>query len=189
MNSLPIVALIGMAVLVTATVGFGNTLATSPDFNFIAASDNNAVTAARGNVTELVWTEEVGLHGEIETDLITFTVGNEDGISGHAFNICAVIQFDNVTGTFFSPLRSCVLIVILASSLYSLILRSVLRLLRLGIPNVPMKSVIGVAKLPCTMTLLPPSSIPSIDVFSSVPVIFTASMHPSPCVCSTKSNK
>jgi hypothetical protein len=103
MNSLPIVALIGMAVLVTATVGFGNTLATSPDFNFIAASDNNAVTAARGNVTELVWTEEVGLHGEIETDLITFTVGNEDGISGHAFNICAVIQFDNVTGTFFSP--------------------------------------------------------------------------------------
>jgi hypothetical protein len=101
MNSLPIVALIGMAVLVTATVGFGNTLATSPDFNFIAASDNNAVTAARVNVTELVWTEEVGLHGEIETDLITFTVGNEDGISGHAFNICAVIQFDNVTGTFF----------------------------------------------------------------------------------------
>ena len=103
MNSLPIVALIGMAVLVTATVGFGNTLATNPDFNFIAASDNNAVTAARGNITELVWTEEVGLHGEIETDLITFTVGNEDDSLGHAFNVCAVIQFDNATGSFFSP--------------------------------------------------------------------------------------
>jgi hypothetical protein len=102
MNSLPIVAVIGMIVLVTATIGFGNTLATTPEFNFIAGSDNNAVTAARGNITALVWTEEVGPHGEIETDLITFTVGNEDDSNAHAFNVCAVIEFNNGSA-FFSP--------------------------------------------------------------------------------------
>jgi len=102
MNSLPIIAVIGMAVLVTATIGFGNTLATTPEFNFIAGSDNNAVTAARGNITALVWTEEVGQHGEIETDLITFTVGNEDSSAAHAFNVCAVIEFNNGSA-YFSP--------------------------------------------------------------------------------------
>jgi len=102
MNSLPVIAVIGMLVLVTATIGFGNTLATTPQFNFIAGSDNNAVTAARGNITALTWTEEVGPHGEIETDLITFTVGNEDDSNAHAFNICAVIEFNNGSA-FFSP--------------------------------------------------------------------------------------
>ena len=102
MNSLPIIAIIGMAVLVTATIGFGQTLATTPQFNFIAGSDNNAVTAARGNITALVWTEEVGNHGEIETDEITFTVGNEDGTAAHAFHVCAVIEFNNGTA-FYSP--------------------------------------------------------------------------------------
>ena len=102
MNSLPIIAVIGMAVLVTATIGFGNTLATTPEFNFIAGSDNNAVTAARGNITALVWTEEVGQHGEIETDLITFTVGNEDDSSAHGFNVCAVIEFNNGSA-YYSP--------------------------------------------------------------------------------------
>ncbi|PBO84661.1 MAG: hypothetical protein COA77_08405 [Thaumarchaeota archaeon] len=102
MNSLPVIAVIGMLVLVTATIGFGNTLATTPQFNFIAGSDNNAVTAARGNITALVWTEEVGNHGEIEVDLITFTVGNEDNSNAHTFNVCAVIEFNNGTA-FFSP--------------------------------------------------------------------------------------
>lgn len=102
MNSLPVIAVIGMLVLVTATIGFGNTLATNPDFNFIAGSDNNAVTASRGNITELVWTEEVGLHGEIETDEITFTVGNEDIVNAHTFQVCAVIEFNNGSA-FYSP--------------------------------------------------------------------------------------
>ena len=62
MNSLPVIAVIGMLVLVTATIGFGNTLATTPEFNFIAGSDNNVVTAARGNITALVWTEEPNDH-------------------------------------------------------------------------------------------------------------------------------
>ena len=102
MNSLPVIAVIGMLVLVTATIGFGNTLATTPQFNFIAGSDNNAVTAARGNITALVWTEEVGKHGEIETDQITFTVGNEDPLAAHQFQVCAVIEFNNGTA-YFSP--------------------------------------------------------------------------------------
>lgn len=102
MNSLPVIAVIGMLVLVTATIGFGSTLATTPEFNFIAGSDNNVVASARGNITALVWTEQVGNHGEIETDEITFTVGNEDDSNAHAFQVCAVIEFNNGTA-FFSP--------------------------------------------------------------------------------------
>lgn len=99
MNSLPIIAIIGMAVLVTATVGFGASLATTPAFNLIGGSDNNVVAAARGNVTALVWTEEVAADGVIETDQITFTVGNEDPVNAHAFQVCAVIEGPAATYT------------------------------------------------------------------------------------------
>ena len=92
MNNMPIIALIGIAVLVTSTVGFGATLTTAPTFNLIGGSDNNVVAAARGNITALVWTEEVAADGVIETDLITFTVGNEDISAAHAFQVCAVIE-------------------------------------------------------------------------------------------------
>lgn len=92
MSNLPIFAIIGVAVLVSATVGFGATLSTTPEFNRIGGSDNNVVNAARGNVTALVWTEEVATDGVIETDEITFTVGNEDTSNAHAFQICAVIE-------------------------------------------------------------------------------------------------
>jgi len=92
MNSLPIIALIGVAILVTSTIGFGASLTNTPTFNLIGASDNNAVTTARGNITALVWTEEVSNGGTIETDLITFAVGNEDGTEAHDFQICAVIE-------------------------------------------------------------------------------------------------
>ena len=88
MSNLPIFAIIGVAVLVSATVGFGATLSTTPEFNRIGGSDNNVVNAARGNVTELVWTEEVATDGVIETDRITFTVGNEDTVAAHAFQVC-----------------------------------------------------------------------------------------------------
>ena len=96
-------AIIGMAVLVSATVGFGATLTTTPQFNLIGASNDNLVGTARGNITALVWTEEVGINGQIETDEIVFTVGNEDTSAAHDFQVCAVIQFDNGTGTFYSP--------------------------------------------------------------------------------------
>lgn len=92
MNSLPIIALIGVAILVTSTIGFGASLTNTPTFNLIGASDNNAVTTARGNITALVWTEEVSDEGVIETDEITFAVGNEDGTEAHDFQICAIIE-------------------------------------------------------------------------------------------------
>jgi|SaaInlStandDraft_7_1057024.scaffolds.fasta_scaffold96566_2 hypothetical protein len=102
MNSLPIVALIGMAVLVTATVGFGATLVDAPTFSLIGASDNNEVATARGNVTSILWTEEVGLHGEIETDRIDFTVANNSTADTIIFDVCAVIEFNNGSA-YFSP--------------------------------------------------------------------------------------
>lgn len=102
MNSLPIVALIGMAVLVTATVGFGATLVDAPTFSLIGASDNNAVNTARANVTAILWTEEVGTHGEIETDRMDFTVANNSTTGPLTFDVCAVIEFNNGSA-YYSP--------------------------------------------------------------------------------------
>jgi len=92
MNSLPVIALIGVAILVVSTVGFGASLTNTPTFNLIGASDNNQVTTARGNITALSWTEEVAPDGVIETDLITFYVGNEDAAASHDFQVCAVLE-------------------------------------------------------------------------------------------------
>jgi len=92
-------ALIGVAILATSTVGFGATLATSPELNRVAGSDDNVVSAARGNITALVWTEEVAADGVVEVDTITFTVGNEDTASAHAFQVCAVIEGPSSTYT------------------------------------------------------------------------------------------
>ena len=98
MKSLPIIALIGVAILVTSTVGFGASLTNTPTFNLIGASDNNSVPTARGNITALTWTEEVSIGGTIETDQIIFAVGNEDPVNSHEFQICAVIE--GPSGTF-----------------------------------------------------------------------------------------
>lgn len=92
MNGLPIIALLGIGILVMSTVGFGATLTNTPTFNLIGASDNNVVSTARGNVSNLHWTEEVNGTGYIETDLITFTVGNEDTSNAHIFEVCTVIE-------------------------------------------------------------------------------------------------
>ena len=97
MNSLPIIALIGIAILVTSTVGFGATLSTTPTFNFIGASDNNIISAARANITALVWTEQVSALGVIETDEIIFAVGNEDFVNSHDYQICIVIEKQDAT--------------------------------------------------------------------------------------------
>ncbi|MCH7966055.1 MAG: hypothetical protein IIB02_01340 [Thaumarchaeota archaeon] len=100
MNNLPIIALIGIAILVTSTIGFGATISTPTELNRIGGSDNIVVAAARGNVTALVWTEEVAADGVIEVDQITFTVGNEDTGDSHTFEICAVIEY---SGASYSP--------------------------------------------------------------------------------------
>ena len=39
---------------------------------------------------------------KLKPDLITFTVGNEDDSNTHAFNVCAVIEFNNGSA-YFSP--------------------------------------------------------------------------------------
>ena len=85
-------AMVGIAILATSTLGFGASLATTPAPDRIGASDNISVAAARGNITSIVWTEEVAADGVIEVDTITFTVGNEDDTNAHAFQVCAVIE-------------------------------------------------------------------------------------------------
>lgn len=92
MNNMPIIALIGIAILVTSTVGFGATFTTAPDINRISGSDDNVVAAARGNITAIEWIEEVSAEGVIEMDSIVFAVGNEDTVSAQIFEICAVVE-------------------------------------------------------------------------------------------------
>ena len=84
-------AMVGIAILATSTLGFGASLSTTPAPDRIGASDNISVAAARGNITSIVWTEEVAADGVIEVDTITFTVGNED-TAAHAFQVCAVLE-------------------------------------------------------------------------------------------------
>ena len=91
MNML-ILAAIGVVVLAVSTVGLAASLSTTPAFNLIGASDNNVVSAARGNLTEIVWTDEISNLGVTEMNLITFTVGNEDLSAAHTFQVCAVIE-------------------------------------------------------------------------------------------------
>ncbi|EGG43050.1 Hypothetical protein Nlim_0100 [Candidatus Nitrosarchaeum limnium SFB1] len=92
-----LIAIIGVAVLVVSTIGFGASLSTNPGINRIGASDNQAVAAARGNVTALAWTEEVNSSGNVATKQIIFTVGNEDTSNAHSFEVCAVLEAPALT--------------------------------------------------------------------------------------------
>jgi len=83
---------IGMAILAASTAGFAASLSTTPSFNLIGASDNIAVNAARGNLTEIIWNEEVSGGGVIQMDQIIFTVGNEDTSTAHIFQVCAIME-------------------------------------------------------------------------------------------------
>ena len=87
-----IMAAIGIAVLMTATVGFGSSLATTTTLANIGGDDNVSVPAARANISALVWTEKVATDGVIEIDTMTFTVTNEDAGAAHIFNVCAVLE-------------------------------------------------------------------------------------------------
>ena len=89
---LRILSIMFLAVLTGSGIGFGASLNTTPEFNLIGASDNNVVPAARANLTEIIWNEEISITGEIEMDEIVFTVGNEDTVDSHAFQVCAVIE-------------------------------------------------------------------------------------------------
>ena len=86
-----------------------------------------------------------------------------------------------------SPVARLVM-VNLASSLYSGKFSKILSLLKLGIPNVPIKSANGFLYSPLTTTLTS-SAMPSICVDASVPTILIRSIQPRSTVCCTKSFK
>ncbi len=92
MNSLIIIIIIGMGILTTATLGVGATLATPLEFNLIGASDNVPVPSARANVTSIDFIVEVGSAGVIQTNGTIFTVGNEDTINAHIFEVCLTME-------------------------------------------------------------------------------------------------
>ncbi len=87
-----LMAAIGVAVLMTATVGFGASLATGTTLNNIGGDDDVSVPAARANVSALGWTEEVAPDGVVEVGTVTFTVTNEDAGAAHVFEVCAVLE-------------------------------------------------------------------------------------------------
>jgi hypothetical protein len=98
MNNSMIIAIIGIIVMATATVGFGATLATPLEFNLIGASDNTAVGTARANITSIDFIQEVGSNGVIQINGTNFSVGNEDPLNAHVFQIC--LTMEGPIGTF-----------------------------------------------------------------------------------------
>ena len=98
MNSSMVIAIIGIIVMGTATVGLGATLATPLSFNLIGASDNTAVGSARANVTSIDFITEVGSNGVIQINGTNFSIGNEDTVNAHVFQVC--LTMEGPIGTF-----------------------------------------------------------------------------------------
>jgi len=98
MNSSIIMTIIGLTVLTTATLGYGAILATPLEFNLIGASDNTAVGSARANVTSIDFIQEVGSNGVIQINGTNFSVGNEDTVNAHVFQVC--LTMEGPIGTF-----------------------------------------------------------------------------------------
>jgi len=92
MTSSVIITIIGMIILSTVTVAFAATLSTPLEFNLIGSSDNVLISAARANVTAIDFITEVSGEGVVETDGINFSVGNEDTLNAHIFEICLVLE-------------------------------------------------------------------------------------------------
>ena len=98
MNSSTIMTIIGIAMISGATVGYGATLSTPLEFNLIGASDNTTVGAARANVTSIDFIQEVGTNGVIQINGTNFSVGNEDTVNAHVFQVC--LTMEGPIGTF-----------------------------------------------------------------------------------------
>lgn len=92
MNSTIIMVVVGATILATSTLAFGATLTTPLEFNLIGASNNIAVTTARANVTAIDFIQEVAGDGVIQTNGTIFTVGNEDPVNTHTFEICLSME-------------------------------------------------------------------------------------------------
>ncbi len=101
MNNSMIIAIIGIMVMAIATVGFAATLATPLQINLIGASDNTAVGAARANITSIDFITDVGDNGVIQINGTNFSVGNEDTVNAHVFEIC--LTMEGPVGTFTPP--------------------------------------------------------------------------------------
>jgi len=92
MNSSIVTIIIGMTILTTATLAYGATLATPIEFNLIGSSDNTEVGPARANVTSIDFIQEVGDNGVIQINGTTFSIGNEDIVNTHVFQVCMTIE-------------------------------------------------------------------------------------------------
>ncbi len=91
MNSLMIMIIIGVTVLTVGTIGFGAALTTPLEFNLIGASNNNIIEAARVNITAIDFIQ-VGSNGVIQINGTTFSIGNEDTVNTHVFQVCLIIE-------------------------------------------------------------------------------------------------
>ena len=92
MNSSIIMALIGVAILSIFSIAYAATLSTPLEFNLIGASNNNEVASARANVTSIAFIQEVGSNGVIQINGTNFSIGNNDTINAHVFQVCMIME-------------------------------------------------------------------------------------------------
>ena len=92
MGSLLIYFIVGIVILATSSLAFGASISTPLSFNLIGASDNVEVPAPSVNITSIDFIQEVAEDGVIETDAINFSIGNEDTLNSHSYEVCLVME-------------------------------------------------------------------------------------------------
>ncbi|KAF6247451.1 hypothetical protein C6990_03040 [Nitrosopumilus sp. b3] len=92
MGSIIIYFIVGMVILTTSSLAFGASISTPLSFNLIGASDNVEVPAPSVNITSIDFIQEVAENGVIETDAINFSIGNEDTVNSHSYEVCLVME-------------------------------------------------------------------------------------------------
>ena len=92
MNSSIIMVLIGVAILSISSIAYAATLSTPLEFNLIGASDNTPVPSARANVTAIDFIQQVGGNGVIQINGTNFSIGNEDTLNAHVFQVCMIME-------------------------------------------------------------------------------------------------
>ena len=89
--------IVGMAILVTTTLGFGASVSTTTTLDRIGNDDNVALSAADTFVTKVTWTESAS-----NITSTTVEIKNTD-TSAHTFEICVISKADasisDTTGT------------------------------------------------------------------------------------------
>lgn len=92
MNNSIIMALISVAILSISSIAYAATLSTPLEFNLIGASDNTPVPSARANVTAIDFIQQVGSNGVIQINGTNFSIGNENTINAHVFQVCMIME-------------------------------------------------------------------------------------------------